>query len=561
MSIEWVLFFIFGALAAVFTLWGGSLLYRALDGDRFTLQTKVEGRWVNRVSRGLLCLALLSIAIGSVLLFVTLAILGGPDHLGWVIASAVIGSAAVIVLAWSWAGRRSAGKPRCPGCGYDVSAVATDICPECGFVATTDQMWHKPRKRKRGLIAGTMLVLAAAALVAAPVLMRYNWKRLIPTAVLVAGAESLPDSLIVGEKNARFYRNGFAGTLAARAADGQLSNTQIQTLTQKTEQGIENAEEPDDLTRWLVLALVIPGTVEPKFAAEQSDRFIEKVLLSDSERTFYGAYRSRFDAVDWRTLAPSSSAFDAALAQRLRARSSLSNDQDLNLIRLTLANELDADPEAVEAAFRGVLAANVNGVTDRWTAISFLRSLPPSQTQSLIQIVWQRWLDSDDESEQANILEIVNNVAFLPDALPAEVVAKIRIALRDRLAAMFPLPDRAVELDKNWENRSMVSMLNKLLDDAMIEAVLDDAAAGSLTPGDIAVLAFAEHFPTHPFPISTLVDLAQHQDPLVRAAAIVSLQAAFEDHRDAVRPFDDAILALPRDELTDPLLERIELEQ
>lgn len=550
MSTKWVLFFIFGALAAVFTLWGGSLLYRALDGDRFTLQSQVRGRWVNRVSPSLLIMAFVSIVLGTVLTRLTLTMISSGDLAPFLYnIPSVLASLTVVVLAWSWAGRRSAGKPRCPGCGYDVSAVATDTCPECGFVATTEQMWHKPRKRKRGLLVGVLLAVLALGFISAPFVAMYGWQRLVPTRVLISQIESLSDSLLGEGPNRR------KGSLYARVENGQLSTAEIDLLIGRIEGGIAEARSDQSLLRWALIANHIPWEIRPEFTPDQADRFIESILLAGSSispainaGTLMSIDLSGLDVLDEST--------SARRASQLVQLASASGPSALNNLRWAAAFALTPDSDSLyDTLIESVARTNTDpAVFGRFVGL-FLR-LQSAESSAVQARLWEAWLNATDPADRHTMLALAFALRQRGQDIPLSPDLNNRIwdALLDRLVESVPANLNAADLSASVGGSLLSSVTMSFISDTRFGELISAIDLGHLSPQDIAILSATTYSRDKPIPIPALIKLTAHEDPVVRAAAAQALRGALLLRRAEVAPFDDQILQLGDDAILDPLI-------
>jgi hypothetical protein len=73
-------------------------------------------------------------------------------------------------LAFGWLRRLFTSSVHCPKCNYDLASLikrngeAKTTCPECGFSPEPNQPIGKPKKRKRLILAGTLLILIGISL-------------------------------------------------------------------------------------------------------------------------------------------------------------------------------------------------------------------------------------------------------------------------------------------------------------------------------------------------------------------------------------------------------------
>ena len=112
----------------------------------------------------------------------------------------------VVLAVWAWRGDRSRGRRRCPRCWYDMSGTlmrgvgaareVACICPECGHDARSERGLYRPRRRRRVAAIGIAIVIAGLCGQAAPRAIRVGPIGFVPTTVLIAGMERLPESWI-----------------------------------------------------------------------------------------------------------------------------------------------------------------------------------------------------------------------------------------------------------------------------------------------------------------------------------------------------------------------------
>ena len=136
------------ALELLLILWGASLLYRGLDGDRITLKRPVKGRWTNPTNLLLVFAGLAVLLVGAALgLMIVLAATDDASNTSFLrsLVSVLVLTAAIVMISWAWAGRRAAGKPRCPQCFSDVPAPPGLLIDAAGLAAgpTRSPLVHK----------------------------------------------------------------------------------------------------------------------------------------------------------------------------------------------------------------------------------------------------------------------------------------------------------------------------------------------------------------------------------------------------------------------------------
>ncbi len=106
----------------------------------------------------------------------------------WISATAALALAGLVTIALAWRRQPSRGRRRCGRCWYDMAAVVGLKCPECGTTARSEAGLFRPKRFRRALGVGVLLLFAAAYVGLATSRMRprgERWTRWIPTTVLV----------------------------------------------------------------------------------------------------------------------------------------------------------------------------------------------------------------------------------------------------------------------------------------------------------------------------------------------------------------------------------------
>ena len=68
-------------------------------------------------------------------------------------------------------GDRSAGRPRCPKCWYDmIGTLPRVLCPECGHDAKHERRLYRDRQRRLPVVVGVVLALVCVVLILWPVI-------------------------------------------------------------------------------------------------------------------------------------------------------------------------------------------------------------------------------------------------------------------------------------------------------------------------------------------------------------------------------------------------------
>lgn|GEM_PF-2006893 len=105
---------------------------------------------------------------------------------------------ALVLAAWGVAGERPRGRRRCPKCWYDMSALATMRCPECGHEADSTRRLYKPRRRWRAVAAAVLIALGGVVGMYELRYRRGGWVAVVPTTLLIAGLHHWPDEALGG---------------------------------------------------------------------------------------------------------------------------------------------------------------------------------------------------------------------------------------------------------------------------------------------------------------------------------------------------------------------------
>ncbi len=542
-----VVVFGFAVLAGVLTLWGGSVLYRALDGDRLTVRSRVRGRWTNSINWWLLGLALGVIGIGAIVGFATQS-LGCSAPIRWAAASSVLAALGTVVLAWSWAGRRAAGKPRCPRCLYDVSAVKTDRCPECGFVASEEVHWYRPRKRRRGIVLGVAVLTLALAAAVLPLADGLPWRRLIPTSAMIRLVGILPDAVI--GVNERSYGAPVHGTLVERTAIGALSPGEVERLKKRVEAGIREARSLHELERWLVLGEALPVLLNPNFDEIQARQFVESLLLDDAP---LNVPYSALVHVDWSGLSVMGPEEGDRLADELVQKAKTSSNALMNNYRWLVATELASDPTRIAKQLVTRIAGDATASVDNSYA-HLLWALRNRRPDLVAPQLWDAWLKTPNGKERQRLESLLDHAPLQPGQLDAASEERVWERLLEQTVRWVPIPEDAATLVRRLGS---APSLNAFLTPARMKPLLEHAAAGRLDAADIALLTLTDPPPGSGVPPEVLLDLAHNSDPLVRAAAVSALRRQMLFDPLSVREHEDAILLLEVDEITEPLIEDV----
>lgn len=118
----------------------------------------------------------------------------------------------VVVFFWAMWSDRARGRKRCPKCWYDMAAVPTLTCPECGKDARKPERLLHTRRQWRMAFLGLALTALGSTQFAEPWYRRGGWLPYIPTRVLIYAIPSF-------ESN----RSRWMWELDKRLVDGQTA--------------------------------------------------------------------------------------------------------------------------------------------------------------------------------------------------------------------------------------------------------------------------------------------------------------------------------------------------
>lgn len=122
---------------------------------------------------------------------------GVQGYPGWSATGIGVAFFGMFLGVWAYRGDRSKGRPRCPKCWYDMRGLSVPRCPECGWEISHERHLYRPRRRKRLVVVAAVIVLAGMNLRLIPRVQRGGYVGAVPTTVLIALFEHLPDQFVV----------------------------------------------------------------------------------------------------------------------------------------------------------------------------------------------------------------------------------------------------------------------------------------------------------------------------------------------------------------------------
>lgn len=252
MNPQTVVGIIVGFLSLVLGIWGASLVVRALAsrGSRFSL------RWRRRVPRPLhitppklsrvqfwfgMIAGPVFVAAGGALAIVVLqdVLLSRDENPLFAIGALLLMmlGAGTLLVGYRW--DPAEGRRRCTKCWYHYSGLRDDAaCPECGRVPRNGRALIRTRRSGAMMRLGCALIAGALVVYVTPRAMETDGRSLVPTTVLIAGFERLPDRLIV----ASGWTND--ATLQRRLWEGDLTNWQRAWLISRSTRLLETSDDP-----------------------------------------------------------------------------------------------------------------------------------------------------------------------------------------------------------------------------------------------------------------------------------------------------------------------------
>lgn len=135
-----------------------------------------------------------------------------------------VGVFGIFMIIMAFVGDRARGRVRCPKCWYDMNDASGLQCPECGLVAKDAEQFSTARRPKWAFILGFLLFITGAyPVVLNKKIAKHGPLVMIPTWVLMAGWEDLPESWIL-----RNWGKGQPGCLEERIGLKWISQSKLE---------------------------------------------------------------------------------------------------------------------------------------------------------------------------------------------------------------------------------------------------------------------------------------------------------------------------------------------
>lgn len=113
----------------------------------------------------------------------------------WYVAMTVTASVGLATIVAGVFFDPSRGRLRCPRCWYDMAGAPGLTCPECGKIAATNHGLQRTRPHRPVVALGVVVVACAALVQRAPFVGAYGWSGLMPTTLVIAVFEWMPERL------------------------------------------------------------------------------------------------------------------------------------------------------------------------------------------------------------------------------------------------------------------------------------------------------------------------------------------------------------------------------
>jgi hypothetical protein len=115
----------------------------------------------------------------------------------------VLLASGIVVLGWALFWDRSRGRRRCSRCWYDMKGVPGVVCPECGRKARHEGVLYRTRRSGRGVLAGAILLIAAAGAARFAEARAHGWQAAVPTTAILLSLRWLEPPTWQEQQNVR----------------------------------------------------------------------------------------------------------------------------------------------------------------------------------------------------------------------------------------------------------------------------------------------------------------------------------------------------------------------
>jgi hypothetical protein len=172
-----------------------------------------------------------------------------------------------------WRQRTDTGTLYCRTCGYNLSGLESQKCPECGRDIRDGAVWGRRSPRYRLVIPGALLLIIAVGVPVAWIgtgMHRYRWVRLVPTDWLITRYETAP--VAYPDSVRELYGRLLSGRLSVEQRE-RLVGVCLDKILPRTQTPPTASAAPtttttsapatrlDSFTWWMFMGAVGPGTL------------------------------------------------------------------------------------------------------------------------------------------------------------------------------------------------------------------------------------------------------------------------------------------------------------
>jgi hypothetical protein len=198
---------------------------------------------------------------------------------------------AAILLTRALIGDRAKGRDRCPACWYDMSGSAAAgrlTCPECGHVSKTPADLRRARRSKPFIAFAAILLLISLWLPRLDDARKHGWKMLIPTAVMIAFMDHLPENWIVDN-----WQATDESVLSARLRASTTPKYLKSWAKRRVEARYEHPASFEQFTRASLLWYSALTTVPP--VTERQAEILVQTAMAEDPGIAQSAYQGLFE--------------------------------------------------------------------------------------------------------------------------------------------------------------------------------------------------------------------------------------------------------------------------